>query len=87
LWLHHLLFYPDLFPFCFYYRVINLQKGKQIEISIVNQLVDFLRLPRPYFASLKLRESEEGSEENQFTPREGILEIRIKILLNQNADL
>ena len=27
-----------------------------------------LRLPRPHFASLKLRESEEGSEENQFTP-------------------
>jgi hypothetical protein len=32
------------------------------------KLIDFLRLPRPHFASLKLRESEDGSEENQFTP-------------------
>jgi len=32
------------------------------------EFIDFLRLPRPHFASLKLRESEEGSKLIFFVP-------------------
>jgi hypothetical protein len=56
------------------------QAYKFIDFDFVDlRFAPVLRLPRLHFASLKLRESEEGSEENQFTPLgEGVKKLIFK---------